>query len=90
MVTLTRCEPTIPSSWYYDPEHYACELPAIWYRDWVCVGRLEETPATGDYQLVGIGDQELIATRDEGNKPRVFHNTCRHRGSLLCQHTAKR
>lgn len=84
-VTLLReTKATLPSTWYFDPEHYARELNAIWYQDWVCVGRLEEIPNTGDYIVVGIGTQQLIVTRGQEGKIRVFHNTCRHRGSRLC------
>lgn len=84
MPVLSKTQPTLPSSWYYDGDHYLAELEAIWYRDWVCVGRLEEIQRPGDYFLADIGSQRLIVTRDERNHPRAFHNTCRHRGSTLC------
>ena len=88
MTLLTRTEATLPSTWYYDPAHYERELEAVWYRDWVCVGREEEIAGPGDYFLAQIGTQRLVVTRNAGGAPRAFHNTCRHRGSLLC--TAER
>lgn len=84
MALLTQTEATLPSRWYYEPEHYARELDAIWYRDWVCVGRLEDVPNGGDYFVATLGNQRLIVTRNTDNQVRVFHNTCRHRGSRLC------
>jgi Rieske 2Fe-2S family protein len=84
MALLTQTEATLPSAWYYDPAHYQRELEAIWYRDWVCVGRLEQIPAIGDYRAVTIGNQRLIVTRGSDGQPCAFHNTCRHRGSILC------
>ena len=84
MATLTRVVPTLPGSWYYDESQYERELDAIWYRDWVCVGRAEELPRAGDYFLARIGTQRVIVTRDGGDRLRAFHNTCRHRGSALC------
>ena len=84
MATLTRVVPTLPGSWYYDESQYERELDAIWYRDWVCVGRAEELPRAGDYFLARIGTQRVIVTRDAGDRLRAFHNTCRHRGSALC------
>ncbi|MDH4047382.1 MAG: aromatic ring-hydroxylating dioxygenase subunit alpha [Gammaproteobacteria bacterium] len=84
MTTLSRTELSLPSTWYYDPDHYAVELEAVWYRDWVCVGRLHEIPRAGDYFVATVGSQQLIVTRDNENQLRVFHNTCRHRGSILC------
>jgi Rieske 2Fe-2S family protein len=84
MTLLAETKETLPSAWYHDPEHYARELCAVWYRDWVCVGRLEDIPGAGDYRVVMIGEQCLILTRNAAGAVRVFHNTCRHRGSRLC------
>lgn len=84
MALLDRTTASLPSRWYYDPAQYARELEAIWYRDWVCVGRTEDLGATGDFFVVGLGDESLIVTRDRDGRPRAFHNTCRHRGSKLC------
>jgi Rieske 2Fe-2S family protein len=37
-----------------------------------------------DFAVVGIGDQSVLLVRDGAGALRAFHNTCRHRGSLLC------
>ena len=84
MTLLARTEQTLPSAWYYDPAQYARELAAIWYRDWICVGRQEELARPGDYVLAEVGNERVILVRDTRGNPRVFHNTCRHRGSVLC------
>jgi glycine betaine catabolism A len=90
MTVLARTEATLPSTWYYDPGHYARELEAIWYRDWVCVGRNEDIPRPGDFFVTEPGNERLIVTRDHDGRPRAFHNTCRHRGSTLCSETRGR
>jgi len=84
MPLLTETRESLPSDWYYDAGHYERELEAIWYRDWVCVGRAEEIPNAGDCLVRKIGNQSLIVTRDKDDGIRVFYNTCRHRGSVLC------
>jgi len=84
MALLDRTTDSLPAVWYYDPAQYARELEAIWYRDWVCVGRVEDLPEAGDYFLVELGAERIIVTRDREGRPRAFHNTCRHRGSTLC------
>ena len=84
MSLLTEVKATLPSAWYYDPEHYARELEAIWYRDWVCVGRLDDIAESGDYFVATIGNQRIIVLRNTERQVRVFHDTCRHRGSTLC------
>lgn len=84
MPLLPDTQATLPSDWYYDDKHHQRELEAIWYRDWVCVGRAEEIPNAGDFLVRKIGNQSLIVTRDSDDVIRVFHNTCRHRGTVIC------
>jgi glycine betaine catabolism A len=81
---LARLEPGLPASWYRDPAHYERELEVFWYGKWIAVAREEELAAPGDWQLARIGTQSLILVRDELGSVRAFHNTCRHRGSVLC------
>ena len=85
MTLLERTAASLPSSWYYDPAQYARELEAIWYRDWVCVARQEDLREPGEYLVAAIGEESVIVTRDREGRPRAFHNTCRHRGSQLCE-----
>jgi len=82
---LPGVRPSLPASWYFDPEHYRRELEAVWYRDWVCVGRTDSLQREGDYFTARIGDQNVIVTLGPGAALRAWHNTCRHRGSLLCK-----
>jgi Rieske 2Fe-2S family protein len=79
-----RLEPSIPAPYYYDPQHYERELEAFWYRMWVVAGREEEVPNPRDYKVVKIGTQSILILRDLDGRLRAFHNTCRHRGSILC------
>ena len=76
--------PSLPTSWYIDADHYQRELEAIWYRDWIAVGRLKQVPEKGDFFIAAIGTQQIIVTRGSDGVLRAFHNTCRHRGSILC------
>src|SRR2546423_11035191 len=80
---LERLEPGLPASWYFDPAHYARELEVFWYGRWVAVAREDEIARPGDWRVVRIGTQSIVLVRDE-NELRAFHNTCRHRGSILC------
>jgi Rieske 2Fe-2S family protein len=84
MALLERTVPSLPAAWYYDPAQYARELEAVWYRDWICVGRAEDLREAGDYAVVALGNESLVLARDREGAPRAFHNTCRHRGSTLC------
>ncbi|MDH3439862.1 MAG: aromatic ring-hydroxylating dioxygenase subunit alpha [Gammaproteobacteria bacterium] len=84
MTQTPKMRPTLPTSWYLDPDHYQHELEAIWYGDWIAVGRIDQVPNPGDWFVARIGTQQIIVTRDGDGAPRAFHNTCRHRGSILC------
>ena len=68
----------------YDPDHYRRELEVFWYNMWINIGRAEEVPKPRDYIVRSIGDQNIMVTRDLRGNLGAFHNTCRHRGSILC------
>ena len=76
---------TLPSHYYYDEAHHRRELEAFWYQRWICVGRLDDLTEPGDYRVIEVGDQSIIVMRDSQCAIKAFHNTCRHRGSILCQ-----
>src|SRR4051794_19867954 len=81
---LEKLEPGLPAAWYREPAHYARELEAFWYCGWIAVAREEELAQPGDWRLARIGTQSLVLLRAEDAALRAFHNTCRHRGSVLC------
>jgi len=82
-VALKKLEPGLPAAWYRDPVQYERELEVFWYRGWIAACRDEELPAGGHWKVVRIGTQSVVLLRD-GKTVRAFHNTCRHRGSILC------
>jgi Rieske 2Fe-2S family protein len=83
-IPLSRLEPALPGAWFHDPAHHERELEAFWYRGWVAAGREEEIPMPGDWRAVRIGTQSVVLLRAENLEIRAVHNTCRHRGSVLC------
>ena len=82
--TLQKVRPSLPASWYCDPDHYQFELEKIWYREWVCVGHVDALQRSGDYFTTTIGDQSIIVTRAKNGAICAWYNTCTHRGSRLC------
>src|SRR5271165_4092870 len=81
---LKQTEPGLPSHFYYDPEHHQRELRAIWYRNWMYAFRADQVKEPQSFRTVQIGDQNILVVRDEQGALHAFHNTCRHRGSVLC------
>ena len=82
---LKQLQASLPSRWYYDPLQYERELERIWYRNWVYLGRASTLPETGSFRTFTLGTQPILLVRNEGGELRAFLNTCRHRGSQLCQ-----
>ncbi len=82
---LTHAAPTLPGSYYYDQEHHVRELDALWYRQWLYVCRSDAIAESGAWQTFTIGTQNILIVRDGDGTLRAFQNTCRHRGSILCE-----
>lgn len=87
---LTRTEPTLPSSAYWDAENHQRDLDAIWYRSWLLVCRETDLAQPLAFRTFRVGTQEIVVLRDETGELRAFHNTCRHRGSQLCRESEGR
>jgi len=80
---LTELRGTLPTAAYVDADAHARDLEAIWFRNWVCVGRTSEWPEALSFRVVPFAGQSLLVLRDEHGELQAFHNTCRHRGSCL-------
>ncbi len=76
---------TLPARYYTDPEIFQRELRAIHYDMWLHAGRTEQLPEPGSYFLVRFAGVNVIVTRNQHGEISAFHNTCRHRGTLLCK-----
>ncbi|HET6565880.1 MAG TPA: aromatic ring-hydroxylating dioxygenase subunit alpha [Xanthomonadales bacterium] len=85
---LQQTHPGLPAHWYFDPQHHERELAAIWHTHWICVGRESDWPETGSYQSIKLGSQDILVVRAADGRLNAFHNTCRHRGSILCEAAA--
>jgi glycine betaine catabolism A len=81
---LKRVEAGLPAHWYYDAAQYKRELETFWYRGWVAACREEEIALPGDWITARIGSQSVVILRNQSGI-KAFHNTCRHRGSILCE-----
>jgi choline monooxygenase len=78
----------LPGWCYTDPEWYQRELDVIFRKEWLCVGRVEQIPNTGDYFTQEVIGQPLIVVRD-GSEVRVHLGVCRHRGAIITQGKGK-
>ncbi|MDH3450709.1 MAG: aromatic ring-hydroxylating dioxygenase subunit alpha [Gammaproteobacteria bacterium] len=82
---LTEAQPTLPFAWYYDRDQYQRELDTIWSQNWVYLCRADSVTASGDYRVFALAGHEVILLRDDAGELCAYFNSCRHRGSRLCE-----
>ena len=76
---------TLPQGLYTDPRAFEFDMAAIYGQSWLMAGFECELPTPGSYLSMMIGKWPVLITRDRHREIRAFHNSCRHRGSVLCQ-----
>ncbi len=74
----------LPQAFYTDPECFELDQRAIFGESWLMAGLACELPHAGSYLAMLVGKWPIIITRDNKGDIRAFHNSCRHRGSILC------
>ncbi|APX22584.1 MAG: aromatic ring-hydroxylating dioxygenase subunit alpha [Rhodobacteraceae bacterium] len=74
----------LPQPFYNDPAIFEADLEAFFYRDWLYAFPACLLEKTGSYQRLKIGAYDVIVLRDGKGEIAAFHNTCRHRGSVIC------
>lgn len=65
--------------------NYQQQLRDHWYQRWVYLCQTTEIPHSGDFIAKNIGDYPLIVVRNQNNEINILNNSCRHRGSRVCQ-----
>ncbi|WP_404710050.1 aromatic ring-hydroxylating dioxygenase subunit alpha [Sphingomonas sp. MMS24-J13] len=75
----------LPQGLYNDPEAFEFDMKAIYGRSWLLIGFDCELPKPGSYISEMVGNWPILIVRGRDGEIRAFHNSCRHRGSILCQ-----
>lgn len=70
---------------FFEPEIYQEELRKIFARSWLFIAHESQIPSPGDYVTNYMGEDPVIAWRDDSGQVRVFLNSCRHRGMKVCR-----
>lgn len=76
---------TLPQALYVGAETFDFDMHAIFGTSWIMAGMTCELPKSGSYLALNVGPWPVILTRDSKGDIHAFHNSCRHRGSILCQ-----
>jgi len=69
------------------PEFFERERERLFKRSWLCIGRQEDIPETGDYLVkdIEILQTSIIVARGQDGGIRAFHNICPHRLNKIMQ-----
>jgi p-cumate 2,3-dioxygenase alpha subunit len=62
------------------------ELARVFERSWLYVGHESELAEPGDYRRRVIAGRSIIFVRGSDGEIRAFHNSCPHRGAIVCRH----
>ncbi len=84
LFTARRNGYTLPQALYTHDDAFDFDMKAIFAQSWLSVGFDCELPKSGSYLSLMIGKWPVIIVRDKSGNIRAFHNSCRHRGSMIC------
>lgn len=73
----------MPAGFYTAEGIFARERDQIFLKQWVLVGREDQTTEPGDYRAVNTVGGPVIVIRGQDGLLRAFANFCRHRGAML-------
>lgn len=75
---------SLPQKFYRDPAFYDLDLDLLFGRSWILAGFECQIGFPGQFFVLEVGRNSVIVVRAEDGSVRAHFNTCRHRGSRLC------
>ena len=76
---------SLPGRYYWSREQFAVDLERVFYRNWLFAGHTCQVAEPGDFFSFQIGQDSILVVRDEAGEIHALFNSCRHRGSQLCE-----
>lgn len=73
----------LPAEAYVSEEFWEFEKQAIFSREWLAVGHVNEVLKSGDHIPLVVNDEPIIVVRDDAGTVRVLSSICQHRGHPL-------
>lgn len=70
---------------FVEEEIFALERERIFDKVWLYIGHTSEIPNPGDFVRRQVAGRALILVRDRARAIRALHNSCSHRGALVCK-----
>jgi nitrite reductase/ring-hydroxylating ferredoxin subunit len=76
---------TLPPLCYSDPSFYEFEKEAIFFHEWLCVGREAWARNGGDYFTAFQAGEPIIVARTRDGTLKAMSAVCRHRAMLVAE-----
>jgi phenylpropionate dioxygenase-like ring-hydroxylating dioxygenase large terminal subunit len=73
----------LPAEAYVSEDFWEFEKRAIFSREWLAIGHVNEVPKAGDQLPLSVNDEPVIVVRDDAGAVRVLSAICQHRGHPL-------
>ncbi|MEX2195943.1 MAG: aromatic ring-hydroxylating dioxygenase subunit alpha [Thermoleophilaceae bacterium] len=67
------------------PEFLQLERERVFGRSWLYLGHESEVADPGDYRRRRLLGRSIMFLRSDDGEIRAFHNTCPHRGAIVCR-----
>jgi phenylpropionate dioxygenase-like ring-hydroxylating dioxygenase large terminal subunit len=77
---------SLEQAFYTNEKVFATEWKSIFKKHWLFAGSTAQIPKAGDYFLYQLQNDSIIIIRGSNGEVYAHYNTCRHRGSVICQH----
>ncbi len=87
LLSKQRSRYTLDQEFYRDPEIFDLEMEILIEQKWHFVALASEVPEVGQFITVSIGRSSVIICRNRDGHLKAHHNSCRHRGSQICDAT---
>jgi phenylpropionate dioxygenase-like ring-hydroxylating dioxygenase large terminal subunit len=75
---------SLDQDFYFNQDVFRHEKEVIWKQNWLFAGFTCEIPNAGDYFTYSVINQPIVVIRGDEGAVFAHHNTCRHRGSVIC------
>ncbi len=79
----------LPAECYTSETFFDYEKHAVFLKQWVCVGRVEDIADAGDHLAADIVGEPVLVVRQADGSISAMSAVCQHRGQVLCQSSGK-
>lgn len=73
----------LPPAVYADEQFFRFEKEAVFGREWLCVGRVDQIREPGDFFTTTLAGEPVIVVRNREGEVKVMSSVCQHRGMCV-------